>query len=91
MKKEDFSIYGRLEEANVDITKALEGFTIISVKHTYDVKRHYFDDDTGKEDIYEGYVEGGLTLILTNGIIKKKVILGYTELGEWLEHEEVIE
>lgn len=33
-------------------------------------------------------VEGGLTFILKKGTIKKKVILGYTELGEWIEHEE---
>lgn len=87
---EDYSIYGEITPADKEIAKALTGFKIESVGLTTRVERHCFDDDTKEEEIYNSRVEGGLTLILTDGKIKKKVILGYTEIGEWLEHEEIL-
>jgi hypothetical protein len=37
---------------------------------------------------WEGRIEGGLTFVLKKGRKKKRVIFGYTELGEWIEAEE---
>lgn len=83
-----FSVYGEMKEADPAITKSLTNFYIEKIGLTETVKRHYFDDEIG-EEVHNSRVEGGLTLILSNGSVRKKVILGYTELGEWLEFEGV--
>lgn len=73
------------DDSTDEIRKAIKGWTIVNVGMT-----------TGAEYIKDGkpngsaWVEGGLTLILERNGKKRKVILGYTELGEWLEHVENI-
>jgi len=45
----------------------------------------------GKDSLFAGHVykiEGGLTFILNKNGKRTKVILGYTELGEWIENVE---
>lgn len=73
--------YGPMEEGDEDIkdiTEALLGYTVVGVGKT----------ETYKTKDWEGHVEGGLTLMLEKDGKKRKVILGYTELGEWLEYAE---
>ena len=76
------TFYSPMEDsAGPEFNDAFVGWTVISVGMTKEYKRL---DIRGTE--YSGDVEGGLTFILhKNGMIRK-VILGYTELGEWLEH-----
>lgn len=64
--------------------ETLSGWTIEDVGFT---KQLTYED--GRFAGNKSSVEGGLTLILKSPIgRRKKVIIGYTELGEWLEHEE---
>lgn len=56
---------------------AFIGWTVVSMGMT----EKYFNDN------YEGRVEGRLTFILKKDNQVKKVILGYTEIGEWVEAE----
>lgn len=42
-------------------------------------------------EVYSSLVEGGLTFILEKNGVRSKVILGYTELGEWIEDVEILE
>lgn len=64
-----------------EFEKCFKGYTIKSVGITNDGTYNNGDPRT---------LEGGLTFILTDGKHEKKVILGYTELGEWIEHVEEI-
>ena len=78
-------IYGPIvdgDEYTDEIRLALAGWKIVGVGHT----ETYTSDWTKK-----GKVEGGLTLILERGVETRKVILGYNELGEWLESVEDIQ
>jgi len=78
--------YGSIHpDISKDIKDALLDKKILLVGTTHRVTR-----DVGNDE-YEGYLEGGLTLVLEdkNGI-KSKVILGYTDLGIWLENEEIL-
>lgn len=60
--------------------QSMEGWTIKEVGMT-----DYYEASWGK-----GNVEGGLTFIIEKDGVKKKVILGYTELGAWVESEETL-
>lgn len=73
--------YGPVEDSiDTEIKEALMGWTILSVGKTE--KATY---ETARFGRMEGIVEGGLTLTLTKDGNLRRVILGYTELGEWLE------
>lgn len=83
----DFDVkneYSGFEEADPDIVEAFKGWTITKVYMTKDVKRtsHPFSRGT-----YDSHVEGGLTFDLERAGESRRVILGYTELGEWLEDQ----
>jgi hypothetical protein len=62
-----------------EIRIAMIGWTILAVGKTESKKY---------EDGEKGMIEGGLTFMLEKDGKRRKVILGYTELGEWLEHKE---
>lgn len=74
-----------VDEAGEEFKDALVGWTVVSVGMT---NRYHCTTNHGA---YDGDVEGGLTLILHKNGMLRKVILGYTELGEWIEHVEEIE
>jgi hypothetical protein len=79
-------IYGKMVKGDThiaEIRKAINGWTVVAVGKTETYK-----DESDREFPYNGYVEGGLTLMLYKDGVERKVILGYTELGEWLEHME---
>lgn len=79
--------YSPMEDtAGTEFSDAFVGWTVVSVGMTKEYSRL---DHQGTE--YSGSVEGGLTFILHKNGMLRKVILGYTELGEWLEHVEDIE
>lgn len=82
MIDEDISVYGPVTTAESSFITALQGYTIQEVGMTNTVTRVYDGVEYPNRRL-----EGGLTFILTNGTSKKKVILGYTELGEWIEYE----
>lgn len=70
-----------------EIKDALLGWTIVSVGVTKEYVSKSTTQFIGKPpQSHEGYVEGGLTLILQKDGAQRKVILGYNELGEWLEY-----
>jgi len=73
-----------LNTADEAIKDALTGWTVVSVGMT---NKYHAETIHGE---YDATVEGGLTLILHKNGMLRKVILGYTELGEWLEHMEEI-
>lgn len=90
---EDYNIYKEMTKATEEISKALVGFKIESVSMTKEVDRHVFEEDLfGNVEhlIYDSMIEGGLTLILSNGTIRKRVILGYNDIGEWVEDETLL-
>ena len=71
-------------EADDEYKKAFEGKVIIKMEFTTDVVRSSYD---GKE--YDSTVEGGLTFILEDKDGNRSiVVLGYTELGEWIEFQQ---
>lgn len=84
-----------LDIAGDDLKHALVGWRIVEVGIT----REYTSRQTspqsaedaqsslfGLPESFTTTVEGGLTLILEKDEQRRKVILGYTELGEWLEY-----
>jgi len=74
-----------LDTAGQDFKDAFVGWTVVSVGMT-----GVYAWDAGNGQTYDGRVEGGLTFILHKNGMLRKVILGYTELGEWIEHQEEI-
>lgn len=72
------TFYHKMITANDNVKDAFEGWTILEMGMT-----EKKDDSCGKNRS----IEGGLTFILQKGELKKRVILGYTELGEWVEFE----
>lgn len=76
--------YGKMTDRDTENFKFMEGAIIEAVKMTDTCVTQY----EWQDEASEGYVEGGLTFIVNKGGIKTKVILGYTELGVWLEHRE---
>jgi hypothetical protein len=59
------------EEANDDFKKSFIGWTIEDVKMAKS-NEHYS-------------LEGGLSFVMKKGNDRRLVVLGYTELGEWVE------
>ena len=74
-----------LDTAGQEFKEALVGWTVISVGMTRGCR---IKTSNGEHDTE---VEGGLTLILHKSGMLRKVILGYTELGEWVEYVGEIE
>lgn len=87
-KKYNSIQYDSLEEKDSslkEIREALIGWTIVEVGITLG---GVYKSGTFKGDHFN--TEGGLTLLLAKKNKRRKVILGYTELGEWLENVEEI-
>jgi hypothetical protein len=80
-------IYHNNRPASQEFKDAFEGWTIESVGMT---QEYQVIKDRNDDYAYSGYVEGGLTFILVKDNTRKQVILGYTELGEWIEDEEIL-
>jgi hypothetical protein len=70
-----------LDLGDDEIRNALVGWTVAAVGLTKGCGRTY-----GDGQVHHSQVEGGLTLILYKDGMLRKVILGYTELGQWLEY-----
>lgn len=84
-KGEEMKTYSEMASVGEGIEQAfVGGWTIKSVGMT----RAY----ECVPSLFPGYhcVEGGLTFVLEKNGQVKKVILGYTELGEWIEHIEIL-
>lgn len=76
------NVYFDHKAAPDDFKKAFEGYKILEVgMTTHYIPAPYYPGDKPWKSI----VEGGLTFILEKDGKKRKVILGYTELGEWIE------
>jgi hypothetical protein len=91
MTRSRITTYGPvLDEAHPSFKEALVGWTIVSVGLTkeYTSRRVGTSDDILFPEAITGDVEGGLTLILKKDNVLRTVVLGYTELGEWIEHME---
>lgn len=84
--------YGPMQDiASPDIKEALIGWRIVDVGITTQYTSYLPGDHEPSihnpvPREYTASVEGGLTLLLEKDGQQRKVILGYTELGEWLEH-----
>ena len=76
-------VYDKMLDIDQEFRDALVGWSIVAVGMT---KKCTWETNEGKK--YDSTVEGGLTLVLHKNGMLRKVILGYTELGEWLEHIE---
>jgi hypothetical protein len=72
-----------MSDIDQDFKDAFAGWSIVSVGMTKD-----YTWETAEGHKHDSSVEGGLTFILQKNGRVRKVILGYTELGEWLEHIE---
>lgn len=74
-----------IDNENPSFNEFFVGWSVVSVGKT---EFYYWESKEGKK--YDSTVEGGLTFILAKNGMLRKVILGYTELGEWIEHCEDI-
>lgn len=72
--------------AEEEYKKAFEGWTIVEMQFCGRVEDF---SKTFPNSPYPrvGSVEGGLTFVLERDSVRKRIILGYTELGEWIEDE----
>lgn len=72
-----------LDTAGQEFKDAFVGWSVVSVGMT-----GHYTWEAGDGKTHDGHVEGGLTFILHKNGMLRKIILGYTELGEWIEHQE---
>jgi hypothetical protein len=70
-----------IDHESQDFKDFFVGWSVVSVGKT---EFYYWESKEGQK--YDSTVEGGLTFILHKNGMFRKVILGYTELGEWIEH-----